>query len=95
MAQSGHALRGPLTLGIIPTNPSPECVYLDSWALHKYGIAREPDSGVGLGSALELRSGTLLDTGAGSPGALVWSHSSEILHCCRFQWLQAAVNSND
>ena len=39
----------PLTLGIIPANLTPECAYLDSMALHKYGIASEHDCGLGFG----------------------------------------------
>src|SRR5258708_2190132 len=43
------SLRGPFTLGIITANPTPECVYRDTGALHKYGIASEHVCGVAAG----------------------------------------------
>jgi hypothetical protein len=60
--QSRYELRAPSTLGIIPANPTPECVYLDCRVLHKYGIASEHDCDVGPGPGTRMRSGTLLDT---------------------------------
>jgi hypothetical protein len=50
----GPALRDPVTLAIIRANPTPACVYLDSKALHKYGIASEHDCGVGSGPGTRI-----------------------------------------
>jgi hypothetical protein len=50
--QSGDALPSPLTLGIIPADRTIERVYLDSKALHIYGIAPEHDCGVAPGTQL-------------------------------------------
>ena len=65
-AQSGHTLRGPLTLGIILATPTLQCVYLDGRALHEYGIAAERDFGVepGLGTGIVIWNP--FDMGAGS-----------------------------
>jgi hypothetical protein len=68
-----------VTLGIIPADPTPQRVYLDSTALHKYGIAVEQDCGVGLGfgTRVAVWSPARYERRLRSP-ALVRSHWSEI-----------------